>query len=210
MELHGLDARATRSRAGRAPRPRPTPRADRRGRSRARARRGCTGSPSAGRRAQRACAAPRATQDHDEDDEQVRQHLEEERRRAVRRRTGSGCRRIGRPLEVEVEPADRGEQVGRRSRPGSGSTGRRSRGRSAIQPRPLTVWSPNQPGEIARVIVAPGEPGQHAAERRRRRSAGDRRSTPRASAAAGLSPTARRCRPGRVRSIQNQASGTSR
>ena len=29
---------------------------------------------------------------------------------------------------------------------------------TAIQPRPLTVWSPNQPGEIASVMAAPARP----------------------------------------------------
>ena len=28
----------------------------------------------------------------------------------------------------------------------------------AIQPRPLTVWSPNQPGDTASVIAAPARP----------------------------------------------------
>ena len=31
----------------------------------------------------------------------------------------------------------------------------------AIQPRPLTVWSPNQPGEMARVIAAPARPASN-------------------------------------------------
>ena len=29
---------------------------------------------------------------------------------------------------------------------------------TAIQPRPFTVWSPNHPGEMASVIVAPARP----------------------------------------------------
>ena len=31
---------------------------------------------------------------------------------------------------------------------------------TAIQPRPFTVWSPNQPGATARVIVAPASPAR--------------------------------------------------
>ena len=88
-----------------------------------------TGLPERRRRAQSLPDRRSRSEDDHHDDHQVRQHLQEERRGAA------GLERVGEPedrleaLDVEDEAEDGPEQVRPRTRPGSGSTGRRSPGR---------------------------------------------------------------------------------
>ena len=102
--------------------------------------------------------------DHDDDHEQVRQHLEEERRRAagLERVVEAEDRRHA--LDVEDEPR-RSPRTGRpRWRPGAGSTGRRSRARWRSSRARATVWSPNQPGRDRERDGRAGQPGQEPAD----------------------------------------------
>ena len=99
----------------------------------------------------------------DQDHEQVRQHLEEERRRAAgQERVREAEDRVD-ALDVEDEPEDRPEQVGPERRPDRAPLGEDDQP-DRDPATPATVWSPNQPGGMASVMRRAGQAGQQAAD----------------------------------------------